>query len=504
MRAGWRLLSRSPVPWGLLALLLLFSVSGAATARTVTEAVENLKDQMGWIGLWAALLAALLASRDRAPGLGDVVGSSPVSRGRYVTGQGLALLPLIAIAVLIAGVAVWWIQKPELTTFLPPRLLLSLLPSLAGTVVLAWLGLAVGHVLKGPLVFIAPVLLALLISAWSRALPHTLGFFPDARCSELVGCPPLPYALHALYLLGVGVLLLLLAVRASRWLPLHNPVNQTRLSWGLGLGAAMLVALSITPLAQAAQRYPRWDWEATPPWPEANMTRPDLAAAGVPREAYACTNGVPRVCLPHPSAELGRRLQKALRTLQQLQPNLIIPNVITVPDLNSASADARLLGNSLYLGEGKVGGAVPTRVSQQFELGEQVTKRIVTLPHDLTFLQGVTLHVLRGTALSGPQPQRLADGSVMLRSEASDAVGTVQQYVAWLALKNDKRWALVEERLGDDTDRVIWGSPELRTLWRRGKQIGHERLARALLKAVKTGVLTGSAVQAQTFAQEVK
>jgi hypothetical protein len=240
-------------------LLLVFSMNGGVTPRTVTGVVEGMRDQLNGIGLWAALLAALLAACDRLPGLGDVVGSSPVSRGRYVVGQALALLPLIEVAVVVAGVVVWWPHRPDMTAYLPPRLLLSLLPSLAGAVVLAWLGLAVGHALKGPLVFIAPVLLALLISAWSRILPHTLGFAPEACCSDLVGCPPLPYALHAGYLLGVAVLMVLLAVRASRWLPLNQSASQRGLSWGVGLAAAVLVALSVTPRAQAAQRYPRWN-----------------------------------------------------------------------------------------------------------------------------------------------------------------------------------------------------------------------------------------------------
>ncbi|PNY81932.1 hypothetical protein [Deinococcus koreensis] len=504
MIAGWRLLARSPVPWGLLALLLLFSVNGGTTARTVNDAVEGLNEQLAWIGLWAALLAALLASRDRAPGLGDVVGSSPVSRGRYVVGQALALLPLIGVAVVVAGVAVWWPHKPELTTFLPPRLLLSLLPSLAGAVVLAWLGLAVGHALKGPLVFVAPVLLALLISAWSRALPHTLGFAPEARCSELVGCPPLPYALHAGYLLGVAVLLLLLAVRASRWLPLHSPANHTRLSWGVGLGVGVLVALSITPLAQAAQRYPRWDWTTTPPWPAVSYERPDLPVARVPSAAYACTSGAPRVCLPHPSAELGQRLQGALRTLHQLQPSLTLPAVTTYPDLNFASPGSRLLGGTLYLSERKLRDAVPSRVTEQITLGGKTTKRITVLPDDLMFLQGVALHVLRGTPVSGPQPRRSADGTVTLREDTPDAAGIVQKYVAWLSLRGDPRWNVVGPMLTDQQSRIFWNSPGLSALWQRGEQIGHDKLARALLGAVQSGRLRGPAKQARTFAQEVK
>jgi hypothetical protein len=91
-----------------------------------------------------------------------------------------------------------------------------------------------------------------------------------------------------------------------------------------------------------------------------------------------------------------------------------------------------------------------------------------------------------------------------MRADMPDAAGIVQNYVAWLSLKSDPRWNLVGPMLTDKSIRVVWNSPRLDAVWQRGEQIGHERLAGALQRAVQSGRLRGPAERAQRYALEVK
>jgi len=415
--------------------LLALNAQGQPPATDLATLVTVWAEQVGWLGLWGSLMGALLAARDRVPGMDGVLGSLPLARTRYVAGQVGALALLVAVGAAVTAVALWLPARPDLGASLLPGELDVALPALPGALLLTWLGLAVSHLVRGPLVFVVPLVVSVVLVTLSQVVPHTLSLSPDVRCSALLGCPPLPYLLQASWVLLLALLVALLAARTSRWLPLHDSAGAGARLGGGALTLLALLGLGLPTLSRAAQTYPRPDWRTAPAWPAVNHRQPQLAAVQVPSYAYHCTAPSPRVCLPRGDAALAGRIRSALHHLPE---GTVVPDVQAYPDVEVGfTRRQRRVGNTLYVSEQTLRQAQMTLTHTS--TAADGTRRVVQQQDTVPFLHALTLHVLRGTETSGQESEREGDG-IVTRAEQLDALGVAQHYRAWLALRNDLEW----------------------------------------------------------------